>query len=62
MANGLTDVFVRAIWGPYQRGEIDHEQVVALLARMRPLAIQGLISSFGRAADHAARRRIDIPE
>ncbi|HEV7203185.1 MAG TPA: MerR family transcriptional regulator [Jatrophihabitans sp.] len=62
VANGLTDVFVRAIWGPYQRGEIDHEQVVALLERMRPLAIQGLISSFGRAADHAARRRVDAPE
>jgi DNA-binding transcriptional MerR regulator len=59
VANGLTDVFARAIWGPYQRGELDHEQVVALLDRMRPLALQGLISAFGRAADHAARRRLE---
>jgi hypothetical protein len=32
---------------------------VALLDRMRPLALQGLISAFGRAADHAARRRLE---
>lgn len=62
VANGLTDVFVRAIWGPYQRGELDHEQVVALLERMRPLALQGLVSAFTRAADHAARRRLEIDE
>lgn len=59
VANGLTDVFVRAVWGPYQRGELDHEQVVALLARLRPMAVQGLVSSFGRAADRAARRGLD---
>ncbi|MDP9116939.1 MAG: MerR family transcriptional regulator [Actinomycetota bacterium] len=56
VANGLTDVFIEAIWGPYQRGELDHEQVVAMLARLRPLALQGLVSAFGRAADRAARR------
>jgi len=56
VANGLTDVFVSAIWGPYQRGELDSDQVVALLARLRPLAVQGLVSAFGRAADRAARR------
>ncbi len=56
VANGLTEVFVDAVWGPYQRGEIDHEQVVAMLARLRPLAVQGLVSAFGRAADRAARR------
>jgi DNA-binding transcriptional MerR regulator len=56
VADGLTDIFIRAVWGPYQRGEIDHEQVVAILARMRPLAVQGLVSAFGRAADRAARR------
>jgi hypothetical protein len=59
VANGLTDVFVEAIWGPYQRGELDHEQVVALLTRLRPLAVQGLVSAFGRAADRAARRGLD---
>jgi DNA-binding transcriptional MerR regulator len=56
VANGLTEVFIRAIWGPYQRGEIDHEQVVAMLASLRPLALQGLVSAFGRAADRAGRR------
>jgi DNA-binding transcriptional MerR regulator len=56
VANGLTDIFIAGIWGPYQRGEIDHEQVVAMLASLRPLALQGLISAFGRAADRAARR------
>lgn len=59
VANGLTEVFVQAIWGPYQRGELDHEQVVALLERLRPLAVQGLVSAFGRAADRAARRGLD---
>jgi DNA-binding transcriptional MerR regulator len=59
VADGLTEVFTRAIWEPYQRGEIDHEQVVAMLARLRPLAIQGLVSAFGRAADRAARRGVE---
>ncbi|MEP7179545.1 MAG: MerR family transcriptional regulator, partial [Pseudonocardiales bacterium] len=61
VANGLTEVFIDAVWGPYQRGEIDHEQVVAMLARLRPLAVQGLVSAFGRAADRAARRGLDQP-
>ena len=56
VAEGLTDLFIRAIWGPYQRGELDDAEVVAMLARLRPLAVQGLVSSFGRAADRAARR------
>ncbi len=59
VANGLTDVFIKAIWGPYQRGELDHEEVVAMLARLRPLAVQGLVSSFGHAADRAARRGLE---
>lgn len=59
VANGLTDVFVQAIWGPYQRGELDHEQVVAMLTRLRPLAVQGLVGAFGRAADRAARRGLE---
>jgi DNA-binding transcriptional MerR regulator len=59
VANGLTDLFARAIWGPYQRGEIDHEQVVAILDRMRPLALQGLLGAFARAADAAAHRRLE---
>jgi DNA-binding transcriptional MerR regulator len=59
VADGLTDLFARAIWGPYQRGEIDHEQVVAILDRMRPLALQGLLGAFARAADAAAHRRLE---
>jgi DNA-binding transcriptional MerR regulator len=58
VANGLTEIFIDGIWGPYQRGEIDHEQVVAMLASLRPLALHGLISAFGRAADRAARRGV----
>jgi DNA-binding transcriptional MerR regulator len=59
VANGLTDLFARAIWGPYQRGELTHEQVVAILDRMRPLALQGLVGAFARAADEAAHRRLE---
>ena len=59
VADGLTEVFVQAIWGPYQRGELDHEQVVAMLSRLRPLAVQGLVGAFGRAADRAARRGLE---
>ena len=59
VAEGLTDLFARAIWGPYQRGEIDHEQVVAILERMRPLALQGLLGAFAHAADEAAHRRLE---
>jgi DNA-binding transcriptional MerR regulator len=56
VADGLTEVFAHAIWGPYQRGELDHEQVAAILSRMRPLALQGLVGAFADAADAAARR------
>lgn len=59
VANGLTDLFARAIWGPYQRGELTHEQVVQILDRMRPLALQGLVGAFARAADQAAHRRLE---
>ncbi len=59
VAEGLTDLFARAIWGPYQRGELDHEQVVEILGRLRPLALQGLVGAFARAADEAAHRRLE---
>lgn len=58
VAEGLTEIFAKAIWGPYQQGDLDHEQVVAMLARLRPLALQGLVAAFGRAADRAARRGV----
>jgi len=59
VAEGLTEVFVKAIWEPYRRGELAHEEVVAMLTRLRPLAVQGLVSAFVRAADHAARRGLE---
>ncbi len=59
VAEGLTEVFAHAIWGPYQRGELEHEQVVAILSRMRPLALQGLVGAFADAADAAARRGLE---
>lgn len=59
LANGLTELFAHTIWGPYQRGELSHEQVVAILERVRPLALQGLLGAFARAADEAAHRRLE---
>ncbi len=59
VAEGLTDVFASAVWGPYQRGELDHEQVMAILTRLRPMALQGLLGAFARAADQAAHRRLE---
>ncbi len=59
VADGLTDLFARAVWGPYQRGELTHEQVVEILARLRPLALQGLVGAFAHAADQAAHRRLE---
>ncbi|WP_375489793.1 MerR family transcriptional regulator [uncultured Jatrophihabitans sp.] len=59
VAEGLTDVFASAIWGPYQRGELDHEQVMSILTRLRPMALQGLLGAFAHAADQAAHRRLE---
>lgn len=59
VAEGLTELFARSIWGPYQRGEMTSEQVAAMLQLMRPLALQGLIGAFARAADDAAHRRLE---
>jgi DNA-binding transcriptional MerR regulator len=59
VADGLTELFAKAIWGPYQQGALSHEDVVAILARMRPLALQGLVGAFARAADDAAHRRLE---
>ncbi|TAM86849.1 MAG: MerR family transcriptional regulator [Jatrophihabitans sp.] len=59
VAEGLTAIFEKSVWAPYRRGELDSEQVVAMLARLRPLAVQGLVRAFVSAADAAARRRLD---
>jgi DNA-binding transcriptional MerR regulator len=58
VAEGLSDVFKRGIWEPFRHGELDgadQEQLAAVVARLRPLAVQGLVSAFERAADRAIR-------
>jgi DNA-binding transcriptional MerR regulator len=60
VAEGLTEVFRRGIWEPFRRGETttDRDQLAEVVSRLRPLAVQGLVSAFGRAADRAIRRTI----
>ena len=59
VAEGLTEVFRRGIWEPFRRGETtDRDQLAEVVSRLRPLAVQGLVSAFGRAADRAMRRTI----
>jgi DNA-binding transcriptional MerR regulator len=59
VAEGLTEVFRRGIWEPFRRGETaDSDQLAAVVSRLRPLAVQGLVSAFGLAADRAMRRAI----
>jgi len=59
VAEGLTEVFQRGIWEPFRRGETtDRDQLAAVVSRLRPLAVQGLVSAFGHAADRAMRRAI----
>jgi DNA-binding transcriptional MerR regulator len=58
-ADGLTEVFRRGIWEPFQRGElndVDQAQLAAVISRLRPLAVQGLVSAFERASDRAIRQ------
>jgi DNA-binding transcriptional MerR regulator len=59
LREGLTEVFRRGIWEPFRRGETaDSDQLAAVVSRLRPLAVQGLVSAFGLAADRAMRRAI----
>ncbi len=59
VAEGLTEVFQHGIWEPFRRGETtDRDQLAAVVSRLRPLAVQGLVSAFGHAADRAMRRAI----
>jgi len=58
-AKELTEVFRRGIWEPFHRGEldeIDQAQLAAVVARLRPLAVQGLVGAFERASDRAIRQ------
>jgi DNA-binding transcriptional MerR regulator len=62
VAEGLSEVFRKGIWEPYRNGElaqVDQEQVAAVVARLRPLAVQGLVTAFERAADRAIRKPAD---
>ncbi|HEY2044578.1 MAG TPA: MerR family transcriptional regulator [Jatrophihabitans sp.] len=59
VAEGLTEVFRKGFWEPFRRGDladVDQEQLAAVVQRLRPLAIQGLVSAFERAADRAIRQ------
>ena len=54
----LTEVFRRGIWEPYRRGELDElgeDRLAAVISRMRPIALQTLVTTFERAADRAIR-------
>ena len=58
VAAELTAVFRSRIWQPYRRGELpadDAAQVAVALARLRPIAVQGLVAAFERAADQTLR-------
>jgi hypothetical protein len=58
LAAGLTEVFRRGVWEPFRRGELadtDAEQLAAVMARLRPLTVQGLVAGFERAADRAVQ-------
>ena len=59
VAEGLSNVFKRGIWEPFRQGEldqVDQEHLAAVVARLRPLAVQGLVSAFERAAERAIRQ------
>jgi DNA-binding transcriptional MerR regulator len=59
VAEGLSAVFKRGIWEPFRQGElagVDQQHLAAVVARLRPLAVHGLVSAFERAADRAIRQ------
>ncbi|WP_096303413.1 MerR family transcriptional regulator [Jatrophihabitans sp. GAS493] len=61
LADELSELFREGVWEPFRRGEMprsDHEQLAVMLSRLRPLVVQGLVNSFGRASDRAARRSL----
>ncbi|MGI8664801.1 MAG: MerR family transcriptional regulator [Jatrophihabitans sp.] len=60
-AEGLSEVFRSGIWEPYRRGElakVDQDQLAAVVARLRPMAVQSLVTAFERAADRAIRQPV----
>jgi len=61
LADELSNVFRQHVWAPYRQGDVsesDREQLAMVLKRLRPLAVQGLVTAFGRASDRAARRSL----
>ncbi len=63
VAAGLTEVFRAGIWEPYRAGELPAEdagQLAAVVARLRPIAVQGLVAAFEKAADQALRKPSDL--
>ena len=58
-AEGLSEVFRAGVWEPYRRGDaeaVDQQQLATVVSRLRPIAVQGLVAAFERAADRAIRR------
>jgi DNA-binding transcriptional MerR regulator len=62
VADELNEVFRRRIWEPFRRGEsgATNEEMRSIVERMRPLVVQALVASYGRAADELVRQ--SIPE
>jgi DNA-binding transcriptional MerR regulator len=62
VADELTEVFRRRIWEPFRRGEsgATNEEMRSIVERMRPLVVQALVASYGRAADELVRQ--SVPE
>ena len=59
VAEGLSDVFRRGIWEPFRSGDTDErDQLAAVVSRLRPLVVRGLVNAFGHAADRAVRRTV----
>jgi DNA-binding transcriptional MerR regulator len=61
-ADELSEVFRTGIWEPYRRGDlvkVDQDQLAAVISRLRPMAVQSLVTAFERAADKAIRQPVE---
>jgi DNA-binding transcriptional MerR regulator len=62
VAEGLTELFRRGVWEPFRHGGSDErDQLAAVVSRLRPLIVRGLVNAFGHAADRAVRRAVTDP-
>jgi len=59
-ADELSEVFRRRIWEPFRRGEsgATNEEMRLIVERMRPLVVQALVASYGRAANELVRQSV----